>query len=57
LTSQDTSKSGSKLNSNVFFLGLATFLADISGGLVNVVLPLFLTSITSLFNVQINALK
>lgn len=34
-----------KVTSNVKYLSLATFLADIGGGLVNVVLPLFLTSL------------
>lgn len=34
-----------KINSNVKYLSLATFLADIGGGLVNVVLPLYLTTL------------
>lgn len=34
-----------KIDSNVMWLSVATFLADIGGGLVNVVLPLFLTSL------------
>ncbi|EKQ54358.1 MULTISPECIES: MFS transporter [unclassified Clostridium] len=34
-----------RINSNVKYLSFATFLADIGGGLVNVVLPLFLTSL------------
>ncbi|MBU3183088.1 hypothetical protein [Clostridium psychrophilum] len=34
-----------KINSNIIWLSVATFLADIGGGLVNVVLPLYLTAL------------
>ena len=34
-----------KINLNVKYLSIATFLADVGGGLVNVVLPLFLISL------------
>ena len=34
-----------KINSNVMWLSVATFLADIGGGLVNVVLPLYLSAL------------
>lgn len=34
-----------KINSNIIWLSVATFLADIGGGLVNVVLPLYLTTL------------
>ena len=34
-----------KINSNVMWLSVATFLANIGGGLVNVVLPLYLSAL------------
>ncbi|GKU24131.1 MFS transporter [Clostridium folliculivorans] len=38
-------EASTKVNSNIKWLSIATFLADIGGGLVNVVLPLFLSSL------------
>lgn len=56
-SSQPSDRLKGKIHSNIFWLGIATFLGDISNGLINVVLPIFLQNVLGLNKTFIGAVE